>query len=130
MSTPPAAVVFDHTALLAMGTGSPPASALVSQAHLQAGRHVYAPALCLTAAVARRPGLADHVGVLPALEVVDLDYVAAAAVGALIADGVDWRAAHAVHTGRPTADWPEGRPVVTTAPDAYAGRGLDVIRLT
>lgn len=129
MSAPPTAVVFDHTALLAMGTGSPLASALVSQAHLQAGRHVYAPALCLTAAVAKRPGLADHVGVLPALEVVDLDFVGAAAVGALVADGMDWRAAHAVHTGRPTADWPAGRPVVTTEPEAYVGRGLDIIRL-
>ena len=57
MSGPPlAAVVFDHTALLTLGAGNRLLSGLVAQAHLQPGRYVYAPALCLTAAIAQRPG--------------------------------------------------------------------------
>jgi len=57
VSGPPlAAVVFDHTALLTLGAGNRLLSGLVAQAHLQPGRYVYAPALCLTAAIAQRPG--------------------------------------------------------------------------
>lgn len=56
----PTAVVFDHTALITLGVGSPLLSGLVAQAHIQPSRYVYAPALCLTAAIAQRPGLADR----------------------------------------------------------------------
>ncbi|MGH3870450.1 MAG: hypothetical protein ACRDSR_02880 [Pseudonocardiaceae bacterium] len=76
MSVPLVAVVFDHTALLSLGAGSRMLSGLVAQAHQRPGRYLYAPALCLTAAVAERPGLADHIGVLPAMQVIDLDYPA------------------------------------------------------
>jgi hypothetical protein len=114
-----AGVVFDHTALLALGSGSQQASRLVVAAHGQAGRHVYAPALCLAAAVAQRPGLADHIGSLPAIEVVDLGYAAASTAGRLIADGLDWRACQAVDAARPSAEWPRGLPVVTALPDLY-----------
>jgi hypothetical protein len=94
-------VVFDHTALLTLGAGNRLLSGLVAQAHLQPGRYVYAPALCLTAAIAQRPGLVDHIGVLPVIQVIDLDYAASATVGSVIATGVDWRAAHAINAGRP-----------------------------
>ena len=127
MTSALASVVFDHTALLALGSGSRMLSGLVSQAHARPGRYVFAPAMCLTAATAQRPGLADHVGVLPAMQVVDLDYPGAAAVGSFIAAGMDWRAAQAVATGRPTAEWPDGRPVITTTPNVYSGWGVDVI---
>jgi hypothetical protein len=112
-------VVFDHTALLALGAGNQSLSRVVSQAHLQHGWYVYAPAMCLAAAVAERPALADHVGMLPAVEVVELGYAGAATVGRLVASGVDWRAAQAIDAARPTVDWPTGRPVVTTMPQAY-----------
>jgi len=127
VSTPLIAVVFDHTALLALGSGNRRVSALVSQAHLQVGRYVYAPALCLVAAISQRPGLATHMGVLPTVEIIDLDYVASATVGALIAEGVDWEVAQAVDAGRPTAEWPTGRPVVTAGPRPYAGLGVEII---
>jgi len=129
LSRPLVAVVFDHTALLALGAGSRRVSALVSQAHLQAGRYVYAPALCLVAAISQRPGLATHLGVLPAVAIIDLDYVASTTVGALVAGGLDWQLAQAVDAGRPTAEWPAGRPVVTAGPDAYTGLGVEVISL-
>lgn len=124
------AVVLDHTALLALGAGSRMLSGLVVQAHVDPGRHVYSPALCVTAAVAQRPGLADHIGVLPALQVIDLDHPAAAAVGSVVAAGMDWRAGQAVSAARPTADWPTGRPVLTTSPDTYRGWGVEVITVT
>ncbi|MGI8697197.1 MAG: hypothetical protein ACR2JQ_11240 [Mycobacteriales bacterium] len=124
------AVVFDHTALLALGAGSRMLSGLVSQAHLRPGRYIFAPALCLAAAVAERPGLGDHIGVLPAMQVIDLDYPAAAAVGRFIAAGVDWRTGQAINAGRPTADWPDGRPVLTTTPEAYADWGVEPIVAT
>ncbi|HSV67217.1 MAG TPA: hypothetical protein VLJ59_15070 [Mycobacteriales bacterium] len=119
--------VFDHTALLALGAGNRQLSRLVDAAHQLGDRHLYAPAMCLAAAVADRPGLADHLGALPALEVVDLGYAEAVTVGACIAVGVDWRAAQAIGTGRPTADWPTGRPVVTAVPESYAGWGVEVV---
>lgn len=130
MSSALVAVVFDHTALLALGAGSRMLSGLVSQAHARPGRYIFAPALCVTAAVAERPGLADHIGVLSALQVIDLDYPAAAAVGSFIAAGVDWRAGQAITTARPTADWPTGRPVLTTTPDTYLDWGIEVITAT
>jgi len=125
----PLAVVFDHTALLALGAGNQLVSRVVTQAHQVAGRHVYAPAMCLAAAVADRPALADHVGMLPAVEVIELGYAAAAAVGRLIGGGMDWRAAHAVDAARPSLDWPAGRPVITNAPGTYAGLGVNTISL-
>jgi hypothetical protein len=126
----PLAVVFDHTALLALGAGNQLVSRVVTQAHQAPGRYVYAPAMCLAAAVADRPGLADHVGMLPAVEVVDLGYAAAAAVGRLIGAGMDWRAAHAADTARPSLEWPAGRPVVTAAPGTYAGLSVRTISLS
>jgi hypothetical protein len=124
-----AGVVFDHTALLALGSGSQLASRLVVASHGQAGRRVYAPALCLAAAVAQRPALADHIGALPAIEVVDLAYAAASTVGRLIAEGLDWQACQAVDAARPSAQWPRGLPVVTALPDVYRPYGIAPIPL-
>jgi hypothetical protein len=129
VTAPLIAVVFDHTALLMLGAGNRLLSGLVAQAHVQPGRYVYAPALCVVAAVAARPGLADHLGVLPAVQVIELDYPAAADVGGFIAAGVDWRSAQAIDAGRPTADWPTGRPVVTTTPEVYTGWGVKTITI-
>lgn len=130
MSSALVAVVFDHTALLALGAGNRMLSAVVSQAHLRPARYIFTPALCLTAAIAQRPGLADHIGVLPAMQIIDLDYPAAAAVGSFIAAGMDWRAAQAINAGRPTAEWPTGRPVLTTTPEPYTNWGVETITAT
>lgn len=127
IGSPPEAVIFDHTALLTLGAGHRLLSGLVAQAHRRPDSYVYAPALCLTAAIAQRPGLADHIGVLPAIRVIDLDYAAAAVVGRFIATGVDWRAAHAIDAGRPTAEWPAGRPILTATPETYGEWGVAVI---
>lgn len=71
-----------------------------------------------------RKGLAEHVGALPAVEIVELDFAGASTVGALLRDGVEWRLGHAIHLSRPTVDWPDGRHVVTVDLDAYADMPL------
>ncbi|MFD3658842.1 hypothetical protein [Streptomyces sp. NPDC058620] len=71
-----------------------------------------------------RKGLAEHVGALPAAEIVELDFAGASAVGALIREGVEWHLGHAIHLSRPTLDWPDGRPVVTAMPELYADMPL------
>ena len=108
-----AAVILDATALLALGAGNQFLSRLVVAAHAQSGRYLYAPAMCLAAATAQRPALAAHVGALPAIEVLDLGFAAAAASGAVIAEGVSWQLAHALTTAAPSLEWPQGLPVLT-----------------
>jgi hypothetical protein len=125
----PAVFVLDHSALLALGSGHQRLSRIVREAHNHDDWIVYVPALCLAAAEASRVGLADHVGALPALEVVELGYAAVAAVGRLVADGVDWQFAHAVAVATPTPEWPTGRPVATGVPERYKGRGVATIAL-
>lgn len=128
MNRPAAGVVFDHTALLLLGRGHPFLSGLVAApAHRVSGRHVYVPALCLTAAVAERPAIGEHVLALPAVEVVGLGIAHALAVGQLVADQMPWQCSHAVATCRPDPEWPGGRPVITTQPHQYEGRHIDVI---
>ncbi|MGW2207102.1 hypothetical protein [Streptomyces sp. NPDC001774] len=130
MTTPaPVAVLFDDTALLALGAGNRLASLIVVQAQTDPARHAYVPALCLAAAEAARDGLAAHVGALPSIDVTELDCPGATAVGTLVRTGIDWRTAHAVHLAQPTADWPTGRPVLTTAPQLYAKTGIRTIKL-
>ncbi|MEV7089339.1 hypothetical protein AB0O07_26185 [Streptomyces sp. NPDC093085] len=118
------AVVYDETALIELGSGNQLASQFIANTHRGPTRHVYVPALCLVAADGRRKGLAEHVGALPAANIVALDFPAVATVGALIREGVDWRVGHAVHLSRPTVEWPDGCPVVTALPDLYADMPL------
>ena len=125
---PGLAVVVDDTALIALGAGNQVMSRLVARA--QPGRLVLAPAMCVAAAVSRRPRLGDHVGGLLAISIVDLGFAGANTVGSLVADGADWRRAHAVATARPSLEWPAGLPVVTADPDAYTGHRLQVIDLS
>ncbi|RNL98674.1 hypothetical protein EFE23_13260 [Micromonospora solifontis] len=120
-------VVFDHTALLAFGAGHQLLSALVVRAHGEHGRRLFVPALCLARAIAHRPALGEHIGALPMIDVAELRYSGALAVGQLVKQGVDWQLAHAVVVGRPAPEWPEGRPVLTESPKAYAGLGVVTI---
>lgn len=123
------AVVVDSTALLALGAGNRGMSRLVTVATRAAGARLYAPALCVAAAAASRHELADHLGGLFALQVVDLGFAGAAAVGALVAAGTDWRQAHAVVAAWPSAEWPSGMPVITAVPNAYADHKVVAVGL-
>jgi hypothetical protein len=113
------ALIFDPTALVALGRGTPKLSGYVVTARDDPDAlRLYAPALCLTAGESEKAGLAYHVAGLP-FEIIDLGFEDARQVGAAVATGVDWRLAHALVAGRPSLDWPRGRIVVTAQPDAY-----------
>jgi hypothetical protein len=117
-------MIFDHSALAAMGTNRQVARIIV-QAHARSFERVFqVPAMCLAAAEAEKAGLARHVGLLPPFEVRNLTGRETSAVGALIALGLDWRKAHAVAVARDT-----GKPVVTLQPDGYASFGVETITL-
>lgn len=117
-------LVFDSTALVALGLGTRQLSGYVVAARDQPDVvRLYAPALCLAAAEAVKAGLTYHVAGLP-FEVIDLSFEDARQVGAAVANGVDWRLAHAAVSARPGLDWPRGRIVVTGEPDAYRTWGL------
>ncbi|GEM_PF-3657649 len=116
------ACLLDDSALLALGKGYPALSGFIVDA--AAGRAVVAvPALCLCAAEARRPGIAEHVGMLP-VDIEPLELSAAIPAGQLIGDGVDWRIAHAVAASLPSAAHPDGRVVLSVETARYEGSGV------
>ncbi|MDQ3053335.1 MAG: hypothetical protein M3R66_05765 [Actinomycetota bacterium] len=86
---------------------------------------LYAPVTCVDAADRMRPGIARHVGRVPAVEPVDLTYSAV----------LDLRertphmaldVAHVVSLARPSPDWSSGLIVATAQPDAYAHFDLPI----
>ncbi|WP_419996465.1 hypothetical protein [Streptomyces boninensis] len=126
---PPRAVIFDDTALLALGAGTPSASRLVVEAETDPTLRVYIPALCLTLAEAERAGVADHVSSLPSVDITPLDFPAITAVAGRARDHAhgDWGGTHALHLARPSVEWPLGRPVLTRSPTRYRGTGVRTI---
>ncbi|MFD7013882.1 hypothetical protein [Streptomyces sp. NPDC059928] len=124
-------VVLDETAALALGAGNVTASRLVVAAERSPLLHVYVPALCLAVAETARPGVAEHLGSLESIEIAELDFAAAAAVGKRVrgtADG-EWGAAHALYVAMPSVDWPKGCSVLTRNPERYTGTGIRTIQL-
>lgn len=92
--------LLDDSAVLVLGKGYPALSGFIVDA--AAGRAVLAvPAMCLCAAEAQRPGIAEHIGMLP-VEIEALALSRAIPAGRLIGDGVDWRIAHAVAAALPS----------------------------
>ncbi|MER8001998.1 hypothetical protein [Streptomyces sp. NPDC095613] len=129
----PRAVVLDDTAALALGAGNRMASRLVVEAEKDPTLRVYIPALCLAVAENDRAGVADHVGALPSVDITELDFAGAAAVGKRVRGQktlyADWSGAHALHLAQPSVEWPRGRPVLTADPSRYRGTGIRAIRL-
>ena len=117
-------IALDHTALAALGTGHHFLSHIVDEAHSDPDRRILVATASLTQAEQDRPGSAAHFGALPALAFVDLDFTAACTIGALAAQGHPWAVAHAAHLARPSADWPDGLPLLTAEPEAYLRLGV------
>ncbi|MEV8411487.1 PIN domain-containing protein [Streptomyces niveus] len=85
-------------------------------------QRAHVPALCLLAASLELPGATAHMGALPAVEFLPLDFAAAAAVEQAASSGLDWWHAHAVYA---TAAAGEAESLLLTAtPDTYAGTGV------
>lgn len=118
-------VLLDDSAMLSLGAGYPALSGFIDDA--AAGRAALAvPALCLAAAESARPGIAEHIAMLP-VHIEPLELSESIAIGALINAGADWRIAHAAAAARPSAAHPAGRIVLSTAGTRYHGTGVEPI---
>lgn len=111
-------ILLDHTAVLALCRGHRFLSGLAVVEAGDPDQRAHVPALCLVAASLELPGATSHVGALPGLEFLPLEFAAAAAVEQAVAAGVDWRHAHAVYAA--VAGPVEGQ-VLTATPEAYDG---------
>lgn len=112
-------IVFDDSALAALGAGNRLASRLVAFAHDDSGVILYVPTLSLVAADLEREGVAEHIGMLETLQTVGLDYAGSLAVASLAHEGVELGVAHAVHVAQPGAHCPVGAVVATARPTAH-----------
>ena len=83
-------------------------------------------ALGRCAAEAQRPGIAEHVGMLP-VDIEPLELSAVIPAGRLIGDGVDWRIAQAVAAALPNAIHPDGRVVLSVDTARYRGTGVEPV---
>ncbi|MEU8794957.1 hypothetical protein [Streptomyces sp. NPDC048643] len=113
-------IILDHTAVLALCRGHRLLSGLAVVEVDDPDRRAHVPALCLVAASLQLPGVAAHLGALPGLEFLPLDFAGAASVEQTVAAGLEWPYGHALHAAAMGAI--EGQ-VLTATPDAYAGTG-------
>jgi hypothetical protein len=117
--------LLDDSSVLALGQGYPALSGFIVDA--AAGRAVLSvPALCLCAAEAQHPGIAEHLGMLP-VDIEPLELSAAISTGRLIGNGVDWRIAQAVTAARPSAIHPDGRVILSVDTARYQGTDAEPI---
>jgi hypothetical protein len=94
---------------------------------VSAGPHfdwaLYAPVTCVEAADRIRPGIARHIGRIPAIELMDLTYEDVVDIrdrsGSLPLD-----VAHVITLAQPNLNWPTGLIVATVLPDLYSGFDL------
>ncbi|MGH3907802.1 MAG: hypothetical protein ACRDTE_27025 [Pseudonocardiaceae bacterium] len=89
---------------------------------------LYAPVTCMDAADRIRPGIARHVGRIPAVEPVDLTYSAVLDLRERTPQtALD--VAHVVSLAHPSPAWATGLIVTTAQPDLYAGFDLPIYRV-
>lgn len=114
-------IILDHTAVTALCRGHRLLSGLAVVEADSPTQRAHIPALCMVATSLELPGAAVHVGALPGLEFLPLDFAGTAAVEEAVSSGVDWRVAHAVYAA--LSD-PDTGHVMTAAPGAYDGTGV------
>ncbi|GGZ39370.1 hypothetical protein [Streptomyces poonensis] len=117
-------IILDHTAVLALCRGHRLLSGLAVAEVDDPAQRAHIPALCLVAASLQLPGAAAHVGALPGLEFLTLDFAGSATVEQTVAAGLEWPQGHAVHAAVTGAV--EGQ-VLTATPEAYDGTGVWVV---
>lgn len=112
-------LVFDASAMLALGAGNQFVSRLVHRAGTDADLRLAAPALSLLDAERERAGMAEHVGMLDVLDIAELGFDAVAWCGPYLRAGVAAGVAHAAYLAQPSLEWIGGRPVITREPGDY-----------
>ncbi|HEU5475102.1 MAG TPA: hypothetical protein VFV67_31035 [Actinophytocola sp.] len=113
--------LLDTTALAALGTSRRMSTLITAAPRL--GRPLYAPATCVDAADRIRPGIAAHVGRIPAVETLDLTYAQVLEIREST-PRLPLDVAHVISLALPNATWPKGLIVATVLPDRYAGFDL------
>ncbi|MBT2407112.1 MULTISPECIES: hypothetical protein [unclassified Streptomyces] len=124
------AVVLDHTAATALHDPKDAFNEAVAAFYVQASGGLgalCAPVLSLTAANSERPGLLAYINGLRFIEIEPFDVPAALTATELLYAGHSWAAVHAIHAARPSAAFPTGRYLLTLAPEAYEGTGVQAV---
>ena len=120
-------VVLDHTALLAIRRSQHVARAIATAP--ATGGHLLVPAMCLLAAAAQDPPIADHVGALHNVHIVELGLPGARFAAPVLAAGVAWSHVHAGEVARVSPVQPHGLLVMTADPQVYAPFNIETFTL-
>jgi hypothetical protein len=115
--------LLDTTALAALASSRRVSILITTAPHFRLP--LYAPVTCVDAADRIRPGVARHVGKIPAVEPVDLTYSVVLDMRER-APRATLDVAHVVSLAHPSPDWSTGLLVATAEPDLYAGFGLPI----
>lgn len=122
-------LLFDDTAILALGKGHHAASSLLVASRLVTAPNVYLPALCVTAAEVARDGAGWHAAALEEFDILPVDGVAALPMAGLVINGVEWPTAQVITVAQPSLEFPQGLTIVSTDPGRYGGAGVRVFDL-
>lgn len=121
-------LVLDTPALLAF-SGNRQVSAQIHRAHVEANARPWAPVHSVVEADREHPRIAEQVGQLDVIHMLDLDHPAALAVAHLLRDGVPAGVAAAIHAARHLPEWGAAALVATVEPKAYADREVPFLDL-
>jgi hypothetical protein len=124
VSTPiPGGLLLDTTALAALASSRTVSAIIASAPNLK--HPLYAPVTCLDAADRICPGIAKHIGRLPAIEPIELTYADVLHLRQR-APQVALDVAHVIALARRTPAMPAGLAVATVLPELYAGYDLQI----
>lgn len=115
--------LLDTTALTALASSRRVSILITTAPHFHLP--LYAPVTCVDAADRIRPGIARHVGRIPAVEPVDLTYSVVLDLRERTPQ-VALDVAHVVSLAHPSIDWSAGLIVATAQPGLYAGFDLPI----
>lgn len=118
--------LLDTTALTALPSSRRVSILITTAPHFHLP--LYAPVTCVDAADRIRPGIARHIGRVPAVEPVDLTYSALLDLRERTPQ-MALDVAHVVSLAHPSLDWSAGLIVATAQPDRYAGFDLPIYPL-
>ncbi|MFD9163980.1 hypothetical protein ACFVZ8_18650 [Streptomyces sp. NPDC059558] len=121
-------LVLDTPSLLAL-SGNRQVSALIHHTHLDAETRLWVPVLSVLEADVVLAGIAEHLGQLDVIHMLDLDHPAVLAVAQMCRDGVPAGVAAAVHAARHLPEWGSQALVATVEPKSYEGQGVGVFDL-
>jgi hypothetical protein len=119
----PRGYLLDTTALAALGSSRRMSTLITAAPRL--GLPIYAPVTCIDAADRIRPGIAAHVGHIPAVRPLELTYPQVLELRETTPTAA-LDVAHVIILARPNSTWPKGLIVATLLPGRYAGQDLAI----